>query len=110
MLDPKVTYPSEHSKVIIGTERFLDVSSAVHAQRDRNSRKGKEQQVNRKDLYTTSCRFQSHAELQLIRSFTCVRLNVGTAGQGPAAAWIKAIYIAQCGDQGAMSAQRATML
>lgn len=77
MLDSKDTYPSEHSKVIVGAERFLDMSSAVHAQCDRDSRKGKEQQVNRKDLYAASCRFQSHAELQLIEGLTCVRFNVG---------------------------------
>lgn len=90
MLDSNMTYPGEHSKVIVGAERFLDVSSAVNAQCDRDSREGKEQQVNRKDLYAASCRFQSHAELQLIEGLTCVRFNVG---RGPAAAWIEAIYI-----------------
>lgn len=102
-----MTYPSEYGEVIVGAERFLDVSSAVHAQCDRDSGEGKEQQVNRKDLYAASCRFQSHAELQLIEGLTCVRFSVR---REPAAAWIKAIYIAQCGDQGAMSTQRTTML
>ena len=107
MLDPKVTYPSEHSKVIVSTERFLNMSSAVYAQCDRDSGEGKEQQVNRKDLYAASCRFQSHAELQLIEGLTCVRFDIG---RGAVTAWVKAIYIARCEDQGAMSTQRTTIL
>lgn len=67
VLDTRMTYPSEHSEVIIGAERFLNVSSAIHAQCDRDSRENKEQQVNREDFYAASCRFQSHYESQLMR-------------------------------------------
>jgi hypothetical protein len=105
-----MTYPSEHGEVIVSAECFLDVSSAVHAQCDRDRCEGKEQQVNRKDLYAASCRFQSHSGLQLMKGLTCVRFNVGTAGRGAAAACIEAIYIARCGDQGAIATQHTTML
>lgn len=101
-----MTCPSEHGEVIVGAERFLDVSSAVHAQCDRDSREGKEQQVNRKDLYAAPCRFQSHSGSQLMR-VSHVRFDVG---RGAVAAWIKAIYIAQCDDQGVISTQHTTML
>jgi hypothetical protein len=59
-----MTYPSEHGEVIISAEGLLYVSSAVHAQSNRDSRQHKKQQVNREDLYAASCRFQSHSGLR----------------------------------------------
>jgi hypothetical protein len=70
-----MTYPSKHSKVIISAESLLDVSSAVNAQSDRNSRQHEKQQVNCENLYTASCRFQSHAGFPLNR-FPLMQVNL----------------------------------
>lgn len=70
----EITNPSEYSEVIVGAKCLLYMSSAVHAQCDRDSRKDKEQQVNRKDLYAAFCRFQSHSGSPLNQS-SCMQVS-----------------------------------